>query len=59
MEPWDIASVVAAFAATFWLVRLVASRDRDKERVEEDEARAFFDRHGIWPDEVPPERRRR
>jgi hypothetical protein len=23
----------------------------DKERTEEDEARAFFDRHGYWPDE--------
>jgi hypothetical protein len=26
----------------------------DRERDDEDEARAFFDRHGVWPDEVPP-----
>lgn len=26
----------------------------DKERDVEDEARDFYDRHGMWPDEVPP-----
>lgn len=26
----------------------------DKERDIEDEARDFFDRHAMWPDEVPP-----
>jgi hypothetical protein len=26
----------------------------DRERDVEDDARAFFDRHGMWPDEVPP-----
>lgn len=26
----------------------------DRERDAEDEARAFYDRHGMWPDEVPP-----
>jgi hypothetical protein len=28
----------------------------DRERDEEDEARAFFDRHGHWPDEPKPRR---
>ncbi|HWV87316.1 MAG TPA: hypothetical protein VNZ62_17830 [Capillimicrobium sp.] len=33
----------------------------DHERTEEDDARAFFDEHGHWPDEPPPaqDRRRR
>jgi hypothetical protein len=29
----------------------------DRERDEEDAARAFFDSHGYWPDEAPPPRR--
>lgn len=32
-----------------WLFRLGVSGDR--ERKEEEEARAYFDRHGRWPDE--------
>ena len=39
-----------------WLYRVGVAGER--ERDEEDEARAFFDRHGVWPDEVSPERRR-
>ena len=35
-----------------WLFRVGV--EGDKERDQEDEARAFFDRHGVWPDEVPP-----
>jgi hypothetical protein len=35
-----------------WLYRVGVSGDRD--RVREDEARAYFDRHGRWPDELPP-----
>ena len=34
-----------------WLFRVGVAGDR--ERDEEDAARAFFDRHGVWPDEVP------
>jgi uncharacterized membrane protein YoaK (UPF0700 family) len=29
----------------------------DKERDREDEARAYFDKHGHWPDEAPRSRR--
>jgi hypothetical protein len=39
-----------------YLYRLGVSGD--KERGAEDEARAFFDRHGRWPDEPPSARRR-
>ena len=39
-----------------WLYRVGVAGER--ERDEEDDARAFFDRHGVWPDELTPERRR-
>ena len=39
-----------------WLYRVGVAGER--ERDEEDDARAFFDRHGVWPDDVTPERRR-
>ena len=34
-----------------WLFRVGVAGDL--ERDDEDAARAFFDRHGVWPDEVP------
>jgi hypothetical protein len=34
-----------------WFYRVGVRGDRD--RVTEDEARTFFDRHGYWPDEAP------
>ena len=44
--------------ASIWLInflyRLSISGDRDRD--DEDRARAFFDRHGHWPDEAPPTR---
>ncbi len=39
-----------------WLYRVGVSGER--ERDEEDDARDFFDRHGVWPDEISAERRR-
>ena len=39
-----------------WLYRIGVAGEREREQ--EDDARAFFDRHGVWPDEVSPERRR-
>ena len=39
-----------------WLYRIGVSGER--ERDEEDDARDFFDRHGVWPDEITVERRR-
>jgi hypothetical protein len=52
MQWWDVLSIVLAFLAILWLVKVVAARDRDRDRHEEDDARAFFDRHGRWPDET-------
>ena len=48
----EIANVVAAiagFAAIVGLVYIAARPDRDRTR--EDEARAYYDRHGVWPDD--------
>jgi hypothetical protein len=30
----------------------------DEERVREEEARRYFDEHGVWPDDPPPRERR-
>lgn len=51
----DWISIGGAFLATGWFVKLVTSRNRDAERYSEDDARAFFDEHGRWPDEDPAE----
>jgi hypothetical protein len=48
----EIANVAAALlgvAAILGLVYIAARPDRDRER--EDEARAYYDRHGVWPDD--------
>ena len=52
MGPAEIASAVAAFLAIAWLVKVIATGDDDRHA--EDQARAYFDRHGHWPDEKPP-----
>ncbi len=41
---------------SIWLLNLLyrIGVKGDSERNEEDEARAFFDEHGYWPDEEPP-----
>ena len=38
-----------------WLYRVGVSGERERDR--EDDARAFFDRHGVWPDDLSPEQR--
>jgi hypothetical protein len=43
---------VAGVAAVLALVVIPALPDRA--RADEEAARAFFDRHGHWPDEPPP-----
>ena len=45
----NVAAAVLGFAAIAGLVVIAARPDRD--RAEEDEARAHYDRHGSWPDE--------
>ena len=39
-----------------WLLNLLyrVGVTGDHDRSEEDDARAFYDRHGRWPDEAPP-----
>jgi hypothetical protein len=39
---------VLGIAWILWVMR-----DGDKDRHDEDDARAFFDVHGHWPDETP------
>ncbi len=51
MSVLDVVSLVAAFLAIGWFIRFIASGPQ--ERSEEDRARAYFDRHGHWPDEAP------
>ncbi len=57
MDLGDAISVIAAFAAIGWLVKVILTGD--DERSDEDEARRFFDEHGHWPDEDPSEAERR
>jgi hypothetical protein len=45
----NIAAAVLGFVAIGGLVVIAARPDRD--RHDEDEARAHYDRHGSWPDE--------
>lgn len=46
---------------SIWLfnVLLRVGYTGEKDRVEEEDARAFFDRTGVWPDEATDELRRR
>jgi hypothetical protein len=44
--------LVLAVIALLGLVVVVSRPDLQRQR--EDEARAFFDEHGYWPDEAPP-----
>jgi len=39
------------------LMRMGTSNEGD--RAQEEDARAFYDRHGVWPDEAPDELRAR
>ena len=45
----NIVAAVLGFLAIGGLVVLAARPDRDRQR--EDEARAYYDRHGTWPDD--------
>ena len=52
---WEVAGMfvgagIAVFMLNFFF-RLGVSGDRDRDR--EEEARAYFDEHGHWPDEAP------
>ena len=51
MRPIDWIAVGAAVAAVLWFAYVV-STGHDA-RHSEDDARAFYDEHGRWPDETP------
>ena len=57
MKPWDVASILASFAAIGWLIKTIFTGNDD--RADEDDARRFYDAHGHWPDEDPSEANRR
>ena len=52
----EICILLIAAGSSLWLMNVLFrfGVSGDKERDEEDEARAFFDEHGHWPDEQPP-----
>ncbi len=45
-----LGAAIAVFMLNFFF-RMGVSGDQDRDR--EEEARAYFDRHGHWPDEAP------
>lgn len=45
----NIVAAVLGFLAIAALVVIAARPDRDRQR--EDEARAYYDRHGTWPED--------
>jgi hypothetical protein len=55
---WEGGAAIIGAGAAVWLLNLFfrIGAQGDRERDAEDEARAFFDRHGHWPDEEPPAR---
>ena len=52
MQWYDVAAFAVAVLAVLWFVFMIARGN--PRRHEEDDARAFFDRHGHWPDEDAP-----
>ena len=51
------AATIVGAGLAIWLLNLLfrVGVTGDRERDAEDAARAFFDEHGHWPDEAPPE----
>jgi hypothetical protein len=50
-DAYGIFICVAGVAGIIWILWVM--RHGDKDRHDEDAARAFFDEHGHWPDETP------
>jgi hypothetical protein len=50
----EIAVLLVAAGSSLWLMNLLfrVGVSGEKERDAEDEARAYFDRHGRWPDDT-------
>ncbi len=57
--PWaEGGGLIVSAGLSIWLLNILHRMgvSGDRARDEEDEARAFFDRHGRWPDEPEPPR---
>lgn len=52
-DAYGVAICIAGFAGIAYILWVI--RDGDADRYAEDDARAFFDRHGRWPDQTPEE----
>jgi hypothetical protein len=52
----DGGAMVVGAGLAVWLLNLLyrLGVSGDRERDQEDRARAYFDEHGVWPDEAPP-----
>jgi hypothetical protein len=49
---WSIIAALGGIAVVGVVFYYWAAEDRD--RVNEEDARRFYDEHGHWPDEAPP-----
>jgi hypothetical protein len=56
-EAWEDGGAVIGAGMAVWLLNFFfrVGVQGDRERDAEDAARAFFDEHGHWPDEEPPQ----
>jgi hypothetical protein len=55
----DVAVALVAAGSSIWLMNFLMRLGitGDRERDEEEAARAYFDEHGEWPDDPPPKQR--
>ena len=51
MSVFDILAIAAAIGSVLWFAWVISTGH--DERHSEDDARAFYDEHGRWPDETP------
>jgi len=54
-------AMIVGAGLAIWLLNILyrIGVTGDREREDEDRARAYFDAHGHWPDEPPPRQSRR
>jgi hypothetical protein len=52
---WEGGVAIVAAGMSVWLLNIIfrVGVQGERERDAEDEARAYYDRHGYWPDEAP------
>jgi hypothetical protein len=54
----EAGAMVVGAGLSVWLLNILyrVGVTGDRDRKTEDDAREFFDKHGHWPDEQPPDR---